>query len=146
LPSLERILIDGRGRQHVVLRANGASFQLYVDGVDVTAGPVAITLLVRGLGDLSRASDQLTTLRRILSATSRPQVLSRWTPTTHKLRDALVALDGRAAQASYRDIAIVLHGIAYVDRLWETGLKYRMRRHVRRGLALSHGGYRDLLR
>jgi hypothetical protein len=146
LPSLERILIDARGRQHVVLRTNGASFQLSLDGVDVTAGPVAITLLVRGLGDLSGASDQLATLRRILSPTSRPHVLSRWTPTTRKLRDALVALDGRAAQASYRDIAILLHGIAHVDRFWQTGLKYRIRRHFRRGLALSQGGYRDLLR
>ena len=146
LPSLERILIDAAGRQHVVLRANGASFQLCVEGVDVSAGPVTITLLVRGISDLSRASGQLLTLRRILSATSRPHVLSRWTPTTRKLRDALVALDGRAAQASYRDIAIVLHGVAYVDRFWERGLKYRMRRHFRRGLALSQGGYRDLLR
>jgi hypothetical protein len=146
LPSLERILIDAPGRQHVVLRANGASFQLYVDGVDVTAGPVDITLLVRGITDLSRASDRLSTLRRILSATSRPHVLSRWTPTTRKLRDAFVALDGRAAHASYRDIAIVLHGIAYVGHFWERGLKYRMRRHFRRGLALSQGGYRDLLR
>jgi hypothetical protein len=146
LPSLEHILIDVRGRQQVVLRSNGVSFQLSVDGVDVTAGPVALTLLVRDLGDLSRASDQLATLRRILSPISPSHASPRWTARTHKLRDALIALDGRAARASYREIASVLHGIAHVDRFWQTGLKYRMRRHFRRGLALSQRGYRDLLR
>jgi hypothetical protein len=146
LPSLERILVDARGRQNLVLRAHGISLQLSVQGVDVTAAPVVITLLVRGFASLGRASDQLATLRRIVSPRSRSHASPRWTPTTRKLRDALVALDGRAARASYRDIAIVLHGIAYVDSFWQTGLKDRMRRHFRRGLALSQHRYRDLLR
>ena len=146
LPSFEHILVDISGRQHVVLRANGASLQLLVDGADVAAGPVAITFLVRGLAALRQASDQLTTLRRIISPASRCLGSPRWTPTTRKLRDALVALDGRAAGASYHEVAIVLHGVEYVERNWRTGLKRSMRHHLRRGLELSRGGYRDLLR
>lgn len=146
LPSLEHILIDAGGRQHVVLRANGASLQLMIDGADVTAGPVTITFLVRGLGTLRQASDHLATLRRILAPTSRQPATPRWTPTTRKLRNALVALDGRAAGASYHDVAIVLYGSELVERNWRTGLKRSMRHHLRRGLALSRGGYRDLLR
>jgi hypothetical protein len=34
-------------------------------------------------------------------------------PTTRKLRDALVALDGRAAGASFYEVAIVLYGASY---------------------------------
>jgi hypothetical protein len=145
-PSLEHILVDPSGRQHVVLRGNGAALQLVVDGADVTAGPVAITFLVRGVGAIRQASEHLATLRRILSPTSRLAAAPRWTPTTRKLRDAFVALDGRAAGASYYEVAIVLHGVEYVERNWRTGLKRSMRHHLRRGLAFSRGGYRDFLR
>jgi hypothetical protein len=57
-----------------------------------------------------------------------------------------VALDGRAAGASHYEVAIVLYGIDYVERNWRTGLKRSMRHHLRRGLELSRGGYRDFLR
>jgi hypothetical protein len=146
LPSLEHVLIDARGRQHVVLRAHRAALQLVVEGADVTAGPVTTTFLVRGLAALRPASQHLAMLRRVLSPPSRSSLPPRWTPTTRKLRDALVALDGRAAGASYHDVAIVLYGIEHVARNWRTGLKRSMRHHLRRGLALSRGGYRDLLR
>ena len=146
LPSLEHILVDPGGRQHLVLRANGAALQLVINGADVAAGPVAFTFLVRGFGAIRQASKHLTTLNRILSPASRLRASPRWTPTTRKLRDALVALDGRAAGASYHEVAIVLHGVEYVERNWRTGLKRSMRHHLRRGLELSRGGYRDLLR
>jgi hypothetical protein len=145
LPSLEHILVDIRGRQHVILRAQGASLQLQIDGADVAAGRVAITL-VHGFGAIRQASEHLATLRRILSPPSRRSTGPRWTPTTRKLRDALVALDGRAAGASYYDVAIVLYGVEYVQRNWRTGLKRSMRHHLRRGLELSRGGYRNFLR
>jgi hypothetical protein len=121
LPGLEHILIDSRNRQHVVLRANGAALQLMIEGADVTVGPVAVTFLVPGLGAIGRASQHLATLRRILAPASQGPAVPRWTGTTRKLRDALVAVDGRAAGASYREIAVVLHDVEYVDRNWRTG-------------------------
>jgi hypothetical protein len=146
LPSLEHILVDASGRQHVILRANGAALQLLVAGADVAAGPVAIAFLVHGLAALRQASNQLKTLHRMLSPTQRRSALTRWTPTRRKLRDALIALDGREAGASYYEVALYLHGRAYVERNWQTGLKRSMRHHLRRGLELSRGGYRTLLR
>jgi hypothetical protein len=71
MPSLEQILIDGRGRQHVVLRANGTALQLIIEGADITGASVRITFLVRGLAALRQASDHLATLRRILSPSAR---------------------------------------------------------------------------
>ena len=147
LPGVKHILVDALGRQHVVLRANSSVLQLLVQGADIAVAPVAITFLVRGLGVIADAAAQLATLRRILSpARQRVGTGPRWTATTLKLRDALVAVDGRAAGASYREIAVVLHGDAYVERNWKTGLKARMRRHFARGLELSGGRYRELLR
>jgi len=128
------------------LRANGTALQLIIEDADITGAPVRITFLVRGLAALRRASDHLATLRRILSPSARQPATPRWTPTTRKLRAALVALDGRAAGASYYEVAIVLYGIEEVESKWHRGLKGSMRHHLRRGMALAHGGYRALLR
>jgi hypothetical protein len=146
LPCLEHILIDARGSQHVVLRGNGATMQLLIEGADIAAGPVALAFAVRGVGAIRDACRDLALLGRILAPAGRVRRIARWTPTTLKLRDALIALDGRAAGASHRDIAVVLHGNAYVAANWMAGLKERVRRNLARGVALADGGYRALLR
>jgi hypothetical protein len=144
LPGLEHILIDAGGRQHVVLRGAGAALQLVISGADVTQGPVTLTLLVRGLAGIAPASAALADLNRILCARPQPAVCE-WPAQARRWRDALIALDGRAAGAHYRDIAVVLHGTDYVAENWRLGLRERVRRHLARGLLLSEGGYRDLL-
>ena len=146
LASVEHILRDARGLQHVVLRGNGAAMQLLIRGADVAAEPVVLRFSVPGLGAIGDACRDLSRLRRILSPAPPPLPLPGWTPTRLKLRDALIALDGRAAGASHRDIAAVLHGSAFVSANWELGLKERVRRHLTRGLTLAGGGYRALLR
>jgi hypothetical protein len=144
LPGLEHILVDARGRQHVVLRARGASLQFLVEGADVTAGPVGLALLMRGLTATHEACGHLSALRRILSRASAGGGKD-WTTLALRLRNVLIALDGHAAGASYREIAVVLYGPDYVAWDW-LAQKERVRRHVRRGLALSAGGYRNFLK
>jgi hypothetical protein len=146
LPSLEHILIDARGRQHVVLRTNGRALQLTIEGAEVAELPVAISFVVRGFAAIRDAGDRLHTLRRILSAKARLPMAPRWRGTRLSLRNALIALDGRRAGANYREIAVLLYGDEYVERNWRTGLKERVRRDLQRGLLLSAGGYRDLLK
>jgi hypothetical protein len=60
---------------------------------------------------------------------------------------ALRALDGRLAEASYREIAGALFGAARVpERGWKThDLRDRTARLVRLGVAMMQGGYRRLL-
>jgi hypothetical protein len=147
LPSLEHVLIEATGRQHVVLRANQASIQLTIEGADLTAGPVAITFLVSGFDAVAKARDQFNLLDRVLSPNRAPSsVLPRWTTRTRNLRDAFITLDGRRAGASHKDIAILLYGADDVAADWGVGLRQRMQRHYSRGAALAAGGYRDLLR
>jgi hypothetical protein len=144
LPGLERILVDARGRQHVVLRAHGVSLQFVVEGADVTAGPVRFALAMRSLTAIHEACTNLETLRRMLSPASAPAPAD-WTTPAMNLRNALIALDGRAAGVSYREIGVVLYGPQYVASNW-LGLKERVRRHVWRGVTLSRGGYRKFLK
>jgi hypothetical protein len=147
LPSLEHVLMDVTGRQHVVLRANQASIQLTIEGVDLTAGPVAITFLVSGFDAVAEARDQLDLLDRVLSPNRAPSsLIARWTTRTRNLRDALITLDGRRAGASYKDIANLIYGDEEVAADWGAGLRQRMQRHYSRGAALAAGGYRDFLR
>lgn len=144
LPGLEHILVDAHGRQHVVLRAQETSLQFLVEGADVTAGPVRFALVMRGLTATHEACGHLSALRRILSRASADR--KDWTAPLLRLRNALVALDGHAAGASYREIGVVLYGPDYVALDWRLAPKERVRRHVRRGLALSQGGYRNFLK
>jgi T6SS, Transcription factor, DNA binding domain len=71
-------------------------------------------------------------------------------PATHeRLRQALLALDGSLAGATYRQIAIRIFGEDSVRKDWNAAtrfLKDRTRRLVAKGRALMNGGYRDLLR
>jgi hypothetical protein len=65
-----------------------------------------------------------------------------------RLKDALIALDGKLAGASLRQIAEMLFGPEPVARDWNHGsgiTRERARRAVRRGVALMTGGWRDLL-
>jgi hypothetical protein len=146
LPSLEHILIDATGRQHVVLRANQASIQLTIEGGDLTARPVAITFLVSGFDRIAEARHQLDLLDRVLSANRAPSVVPRWTTRTRNLRDALITFDGRRAGAGNKEIAIFIYGAEDVAADWDAGLRQRMQRHYSRAEALAAGGYRAFLR
>lgn len=145
---LDQVLIEQDGRQHVVLRDRGIVMQLDIRGADVMAGPVNLSFHTDGSNAARRNGLQLTMLNRIITTRRpKPTPLPEWTSQTLKLRNAIIALDGRAARASLREIALVIHGQALVDSDWRAGgLKDRVRRYLRRGIKLSENGYRDLLR
>ena len=76
------------------------------------------------------------------AATARP----RPTPTALQELHTLQALDATLAGASLREVAEGLFGAEAVVAGWHAdgGLRSRVRRLVRRGLALMRGGYRRL--
>ncbi len=146
LPALQHILIDDASLQHLVLRAHGVVLQVVVDGADVIRGPVILGFHVHS--QLRRSGHQLIMMDRLLSGTA-PRSPSKpvWTPQARKLRNAIIALDGRAAGASHREVAIAIYGQAKVASEWRpAGLRDLVRRDLDRGLKLVAGGYRDLLR
>ena len=147
LPGLQHILIDANAHQHLMLRAHGVVLQIKVDGADVTRGPVNLEFHVPHQR-VRRAGHQLIMMDRFLSGTA-PKYPAKpiWTLRARKLRDAIIALDGRAAGASHREVAVVIYGQPKVEREWTpAGLRDLVRRDLDRGLKLATGGYRDLLR
>lgn len=146
LPAAVHLLIDHRKRSHLLLERGNLALQLLIEGADLLSGPVCLNFIVPGIARISRAIEKLATLRQILT---RPSNLSyssiEWSAYSLSLRNALIALDGHAAGASYRDVAEVVFGKTRVARDWPDPLKDRIRRSLRRGQALANGGYRTLI-
>src|SRR3546814_2119510 len=104
-----------------------------------------------------RASASVGTLQQVLTAwleqraatgSVAPSALACSRPTPAALLElhTLQALDATLAGASLRETAAGLFGVDTVAESWyaDGGLRSRVRRLVRRGQTLMHGGYRRL--
>jgi hypothetical protein len=141
------LLIDDRKRNHLLLVCGNLALQLLIEGADLLSGPVYLNFIVPGIAGIDSAIEKLAALRQILT---RPSELlctpQHWSAQTLRLRNALIALDGHAARASYRDVAAVIFGKDRVARDWpDPSIKDHVRRSLRRGRAYSSGGYRALI-
>lgn len=147
LTAVEHILIDPGGRQHVLVRANGAVLQLEIEGDDIVSGPVLLTFTVRGIDTLGLTASKFTDLRRILSTDTTFASVPRWTTRTGNLRDGFIVYDCKAAGHRYQEAAIVIHGAPAVKQNWRNGaLPARMRRNWQRAERCVSGGYRAFLK
>ena len=106
-----------------------------------------MSFIIPGIAGIGSGIDKLVALRRILARPSGLLSAPRhWSAQALRLRNALIALDGYAAGASYRDVAAVIFGEDRVAREWpDPSLKDRIRRSLRRGQAYANGGYRRLI-
>jgi hypothetical protein len=145
LANVKHILVDTLGRQHVILNRRTAQMHLVASGHAVVIAPVILGLRIEQGEEIGATAQRLARLERLVSA--RPDEESPpWTAQTLWLHDALIALDGHCAGATLRQIAAVIYGRRRVEEDWPgKGLRQRVRRARERGLALCHGGYRDLL-
>ncbi|MBS0251282.1 MAG: DUF2285 domain-containing protein [Proteobacteria bacterium] len=147
LPAVHQLLIGAKGSQHIEFQSEQTSLMAVLDGMPVAIAPVRVTLHVEGFERLDRAQHTFAMLNDLLNDKTHP-VPHAWTTTSLTVRDALIALDGHHAGASYRDIATVIFGAKRVSEAWrsESGaLKDRIRRVLKRGLVLSAGAYREFL-
>jgi hypothetical protein len=148
LPNVEHILFDASGRQHVVVRSGTTLTQFTVGGREALIGPVAFGLDLRRCEEFGLVGKVLAALGRALrrSPNVRGETPS-WSGQPLNLRDSLIALDCERAGAKLREIAIVIHGRARIEREWPGhGLRKKLSRDMERGRDLSKGGYRRLLR
>lgn len=150
LPSpVVHVHIDPAGNQHVVLSSPQQRVQLVVTGVLVTSSPVVLDFETRGVRNLRRAASDFTVLTQLLvdqtphPVDDRPRLVER-----RELRDALIALDGKAIGASHRDIAQITYGAQRTAAEWgesDSSMRQKIKRDLARGRRLMTGGYRDLL-
>ncbi len=142
---IRHILMSGDGVEIVQVRTTDRFVTLRLHGRRAASGPVALTLLISGLAEARSAASILTSLADL------PNLALRWTKRSRRqflMRDALIALDGHAVGASYREIAIAIVGPQQARAAWDSpsrALKERMRRALAKGESLRDGDYRTLI-
>jgi len=145
LRSAKNIIIGPGREEHVLLGDCDRALTLRLQGARACLGPVSTTFLLRGIPEPAKLAADFGALNALLRGhrsrvhQSRDRLLSR---------DALVALDGRRARASHREIAELIFGVERVREAWSGRggwLKERMRRALATGEKLRDGGYRGAL-
>jgi hypothetical protein len=142
------ILFDASGRQQIVLKSRRQSLILAVTGTANLDAPACITFLTHGCGGAARAPRLFAAFNACLSPPPK-MASSKCTTTELRRRNALIALDGDAAGASYRETSTVMFGAKETDKSWRSlnnPRKDQVRRALQRGEALIAGGYRKLLK
>jgi len=142
----QRAVLATPNREVVSIERGCRSANLVVTDGSFLVGKRALKLHHNGLKSAARHFETLKLLSQFAAETT--VSTSPTVSSDSKYRDYLVALDGRLAGRSYRDIAEVLYGSDRVGAYWiddSRGLKSKVRRAVESGLALMNGGYRDLL-
>lgn len=130
----------------VTVRSVGKSVTLNIVSGSILAGHKAVTFSHDGFKSLARHIECLRILQQLMAETSNTNTIQMG--GENKYLAYLVALDGHLEGRSYRDIAEILYGNERVSSHWTDDtrwMKSKVRRAVKRGIALMNGGYRDLL-
>jgi hypothetical protein len=145
LASAGHVVLGPAGEQHVVFRDADAAVQLRLYGFRPLLSPMTTTFLLRGLPDPQGVSAALSLFTGLILHPNNSRHESR---EPLLMREALVALDGRCAGASYQEMAAVLYGAEEARAAWSSlsrAMKDRMCRALRKGQRLRDGSYRKLL-
>ncbi len=151
VPSNSHLWIDIVGVHHFIFKTSSKRVGLRVDGALATLAPVRLIFSTVGVNGASKAVGEFALLTEVLfpdSGKAAPKFKSQ--PVTRiEFRDALIALDGKCAGATRREIASVIYGEPAVSAEWSDPserMKDRVKRSIKRGLRMMNGGYRKLLR
>jgi hypothetical protein len=142
-------LIRADGHQQIILKAPPRILLLSVSGASIFDRPLRAQFVTEGADKhiCAQASKAFRDLAAFLSERPQPPEPG-WTPRMKSMRNGLIALDGKEAGASYREMVRVIHGAREADVVWN-GQRWTPKDQVRKGLAraraLMLGGYRRLL-
>lgn len=145
LESVQHVIVGFDRAEHILFRKSDLAVTFRLMGARANIAPVCLTYRSKGNDD-ARKNGLVQTKLPLLFAQP-----TRWIIRTRDqlmLRDAVVALDGRQAGASYREIAIAMVGAARAKEAWSSAsraLKERVRRARTKGEEMRDGGYRTLI-
>jgi len=143
------ILRSGPDEHHVLLKKDNRRLQLVVRGRTVIE-PIQLTMdVIWSDRDVKNRLASIQALNLLVQTGSFPKSFDPPDPRSARLKLVLQALDGARVGASHREIACALFGSERVDRDWSdpgNHLRDRVRRAIKRGRYLMHGGYKGLLR
>lgn len=153
LPGVSSQSLDGpmalrasaEGRHAILHPADHASQLLFLPGAHLDA-PLAVMIPLDG--DTTGRVEALARFWRSVEERPVPPDTRITTQQRLRLRAMMLAADGRANDASYRDVAMALYSRGRVaSEPWKTSsLRDRVIGLVKGGLALIGGGYLKLLR
>ena len=145
LDCVQHVVLGPDRVERVLIRTSDRAVTFRLVGARASIAPVCLTYQSKGNDAAIRNGRIQTELPRLLAGPT------RWITRTRDrllLRDALIALDGRQATASYRQIAIAMVGTARAKEAWSSAsraLKDRVRRALAKGKELRDGGYLKLI-
>jgi hypothetical protein len=141
-----RLFIEAGGGHFLDLTLSGCLYRLPVQS---ETGAEPLTLTITDTSRFPEATALLSQMSAVLRKQRSSQPLpAAWTAERLRLRLALVALDGMAAFASYREIAAAVYGVKHTNEAWASSsraLKDQIRRACQRGKELMTGAYRKLI-
>lgn len=145
LDCVQHIVIGWDSVEHILFRKSDQTVTFRLVGARASIAPVCLTYRSEGNDAACKNGLVQAELPRLLAKPA------RWTIRTREqllLRDAVIALDGRQAGASYREIAIAMVGVSRAKEAWSSAsraLKERVRRARTKGEAMRDDGYRTLI-
>jgi type VI secretion system activator RovC-like protein len=143
-PCIRQVVIGPDHVEYLLVRTSKRSLTIGLTGHRATQGPVCLTFHVPARS-ANHAAAYLAWYRDLLA------MKPRWIKRTRSqvlIRDALVAVDGREAGASHREVAEAIVGHKRVREEWSARggwLKGRMGRALAVGQALCGGGHRKYI-
>ena len=142
---VRHIVVSRDGAETVLINNSDKALKLSKRGKTALRGPVCLTFQIVGLRALPVAGRSILSLPDLLTA--RPRKFNR-SRRQRLLCEAVIALDGRTAGATYQDVAVVIAGAERARMAWKNSdhsLKDRMRRALKAGMLLRNGRYRILI-
>lgn len=145
LDCVQHIVVRSDRAEHILFRKSDQAVTFRLVGARASIAPVCLTYRSEGNEVARKNGLVLAELPRLFAQPT------RWIIRTRDqllLRDAVIALDGRRAGASYREIAIAMVGAVRAKEAWSSvsrSLKERVRRARTKGEEMRDGGYRTLI-
>ena len=146
LQCVRHIVVSSDGGETLLINTSDKALTLRLRGATALRGPVCLTFEIAGIMALPYSARSILGLPDMLTGRPRKFDGSR---RQLLLREAVIALDGRTAGATYQDVAVVIAGAESARAAWRTSdhsLKDRMRRALKAGMRFRNGGYRTLIK
>jgi hypothetical protein len=141
------VLIEPCRVEQVLLRRDTRIVQLRCIGDSIIVEPSAIGPVINEFPQIQNKAQVLRRLTELYQGDDKPDN-GAWAPASLRLRDALMAFDGRELGMTYREIAKLIFGQERVHHDWsdiDRILKNRTIRAVKRGRRFVDGDYVKLL-
>jgi len=145
LTCIRHIVFERGDVERLLIHTTDAAIAVILRGDRIIKTPVDVVFHIDGLARAHSAGAVLMALPRVLTGPPRQAVKS---VRRNLLRNALIALDGRRAGASYREMAAVAFGRTKTAVAWTSpsrAMKDQMFRAHDRGIELAGGGHIRLL-